>query len=80
MPRQAPEVRMAAAQRVRGLVERVANALPAGTAPGTATAVASQMVGALQLSRALGNNAEGRALLAANRSALLAQHDTPSPS
>lgn len=80
MPRQAPEVRTAAAQRVRGLVERVANALPAGTAPGTATAVASQMVGALQLARALGNNAEGRALLAANRSALLAQHDTPSPS
>ena len=79
MPRQAPEVRTAAAQRVRGLVERVGNALPAGTAPATATAVASQMVGALQLARALGNNAEGRALLAANRSALLAQHDTSGP-
>ena len=77
MPRQAPEVRAAAAQRVRGLVERVGNTLPAGAAPDVATAVASQMVGALQLARALGNNAEGRALLAANRSALLAQHDTP---
>ncbi|AOF84058.1 bacterial regulatory s, tetR family protein [Hydrogenophaga sp. RAC07] len=79
MPRQAPEVRSAAAQRVRGLVERVGDTLPADAAPGTATAVASQMVGALQLARALGNNAEGRALLAANRSALLAQHDTPVP-
>lgn len=79
MPRQAPEVRAAAAQRVRGLVERVGDTLPADAAPGTATAVASQMVGALQLARALGNNAEGRALLAANRSALLAQHDTPVP-
>lgn len=76
MPRQAPEVRAAAAQRVRSLVERVSHTLPANAAPGTATAVASQMVGALQLARALGNNAEGRALLAANRSALLAQHDT----
>jgi TetR/AcrR family transcriptional regulator, transcriptional repressor for nem operon len=77
MPRQAPEVRAAAAQRVRGLVERVGNTLPAGAAPEVAVAVASQMVGALQLARTLGNNAEGRALLAANRSALLAQHDTP---
>lgn len=79
MPRQAPEVRAAAAQRVRGLVERVGRTLPVSAAPGTATAVASQMVGALQLARALGNNAEGRALLAANRSALLAQHDTTGP-
>jgi TetR/AcrR family transcriptional regulator, transcriptional repressor for nem operon len=74
MPRQAPEVREAAAQRVRGLVGRVRDALPTDAAPEVATAVASQMVGALQLARALGNNAEGRALLAANRSALLAQH------
>ena len=79
MPRQAPEVRTAAAQRVRGLVERVGNALPAGTAPGTATAVASQMVGALQLARALGDNAEGKALLAANRKALLAAYDVSPP-
>jgi TetR/AcrR family transcriptional regulator, transcriptional repressor for nem operon len=79
MPRQAPEVRAAAAQRVHGLVERVGATLPAGAPPGTATAVASQMVGALQLARALGNNAEGRALLAANRGALLAQHDTSGP-
>ena len=75
IPRQAPEVRTAATQRVRKLLNRVNDTLPAGTGAGTAAAVASQMVGALQLARALGNNAEGRALLAANRSTLLAQHE-----
>jgi TetR/AcrR family transcriptional regulator, transcriptional repressor for nem operon len=74
-PRQAPEVRAAAAVRVRGLVDRVRDALPEDAAPDAATAIASQMVGALQLARVLGNNAEGRALLAANRNALLAQHE-----
>lgn len=75
MPRQAPDVRTAAAQRVRSLVALVERSLPAPAEPGSAAAIASQMVGALQLARALGDNAEGRALLAANRSALLAQHD-----
>ena len=73
MPRQAPEVRAAAAQRVRDLVSRVERALPAGTEAGRAAAIASQLVGALQLARALGDNAEGRAVLAASRRALLAQ-------
>ncbi|QHE78047.1 TetR/AcrR family transcriptional regulator [Hydrogenophaga sp. PBL-H3] len=75
MPRQAPDVRAAAAQRVRSLMALVERSLPAPAGPGNAAAIASQMVGALQLARALGDNAEGRALLAANRSALLAQHD-----
>jgi hypothetical protein len=35
-------------------------------------------VGALQLARALGDNAEGRALLAQTRAALLAQYE-PAP-
>lgn len=74
-PRQAPEVRAAAAVRVRGLLDRVRDALPEDAAPDAATAIASQMVGALQLARVLGNNAEGRALLCANRNALLAQHE-----
>ncbi len=74
-PRQAPEVRTAAAVRVRGLVDRVRDALPEDAAPDAATAIASQMVGALQIARVLGNNAEGRALLCANRRALLAQHE-----
>jgi hypothetical protein len=33
------------------------------------------LVGALQLARALGDNAEGQALLKASRRALLAQYD-----
>jgi TetR/AcrR family transcriptional regulator, transcriptional repressor for nem operon len=79
MPRQSPDVRAAAAQRVRSLVAVVERALPAGAGPGNAAAIASQMVGALQLARTLGDNAEGKALLAANRKALLAQHDAPPP-
>ena len=78
MPRQSAEVRAAATQRVRNLIDLVAQALPEGADPGRAPAVASQLVGALQLARALGDNAEGRALLAANREALLA-HDDPTP-
>lgn len=79
MPRQSADVRAAAVQRVRSLVALVAQTLPADTAPDSAAAIASQMVGALQLARALGDNAEGRALLAANRSALLARYDAPPP-
>ena len=75
MPRQSPDVRAAAAQRVRGLIQTVERALPEGMAPGSAAAIASQLVGALQLARALGDNAEGKALLADNRAALLARYD-----
>lgn len=77
MPRQSADVRAAAAQRVRSLVAVVQRALPEGSAHGTAAAIASQLVGALQLARTLGDNAEGKALLAGNRAALLAQHDHP---
>lgn len=78
MPRQAPEVREVAARRVRGMIATVAQALPAGADPNSAAVVAAQLAGALQLARALGDNAEGRALLAATRRALLLQHDTVS--
>jgi TetR/AcrR family transcriptional regulator, transcriptional repressor for nem operon len=78
MPRQAPEVREAAAQRVRSLVARVQGTLPAGAPAGTAGVIASQMVGALQLGRALGENAEGKALLAAARHNLLMRYDAAS--
>ncbi len=76
MPRQTDEVRQAAAQRVRGMLDGVRRALPDDDATAqTAAAVASQMVGALQLARALGDNAEGRALLKAARQELLSRHD-----
>jgi AcrR family transcriptional regulator len=76
MPRQAPPVREASVQRVRNLVARVQRALPAGTPAEAAAVIASQLVGALQLARALGDNAEGRALLKASRRTLLAQYDS----
>ena len=75
MPRQAPEVRQAAAQRVRGLIGTIQRTLPPDAAAESAAVIAGQLVGALQLARALGNNAEGKALLAATRRALLAQYD-----
>ena len=75
IPRQEPQVRDAAARRVRGLLERVQRTL-AGPSAGAAPVIAAQLVGALQLARALGDNAEGKALLRATRASLLAQHDT----
>jgi TetR/AcrR family transcriptional regulator, transcriptional repressor for nem operon len=75
MPRQSPEVREMSAQRVRGLVAAVRRALPKDAAADAGPAVASQLIGALQLARALGDNAEGRALLKAARRTLLAQYD-----
>ena len=38
--------------------------------------IAGTLVGSLQLARALGDNAEGRAVLSAARKALIQQHDT----
>ena len=73
-----PEVREAAAQRVRGLVAAVRRALPKDAPADSGPAIASQLVGALQLARALGDNAEGQALLKASRRALLAQYDRES--
>jgi TetR/AcrR family transcriptional regulator, transcriptional repressor for nem operon len=75
MPRQAPEVREAAVQRVRSLVSMVQRTLRPDAAANSAVVIASQLVGALQMARALGDNAEGKALLAATRRTLLAQHD-----
>jgi TetR/AcrR family transcriptional repressor of nem operon len=76
MPRQTPAVREASALRVRRLIAAVRATLP--DAPrATAGVVAGTLVGALQLARALGDNAEGRALLSAARKALIQQHDTP---
>jgi hypothetical protein len=58
----------------------VAESLPAGQPQQTAAIVASQLVGALQLARTLGDNAQGRAHLAAARGFLLQQFDSPRPS
>ena len=76
MPRQSPAVGQAASQRVRGLIAAVQSALPPAASRDAAAAIASQLVGALQLARALGDNAEGKAVLAATRRTLLARYVT----
>lgn len=76
MPRQPPELLAASTLRVRSLIERVKQTLPAAQ-QAQAPVIVSTLVGALQLARVLGANAEGRALLASTRESLLAQYDTP---
>lgn len=75
MPRQSEAVREAAAGRVESLVATVHACLPAGTQPEAAAVVASQLTGALQLARTLGDNVRGRRHLAASRRFLLAQFE-----
>lgn len=79
VPRQSPEVQEAAAQRVHGLLAIVDRALPPDAPADSAALLASQLVGALLLARALGNKARGQALLKATRRSLLAQYDRPQP-
>ena len=74
MPRQAPAVRKASAARVDGLLRHVARALPPSVSD-QAGVVAATLVGSLQLARAIGDTARGKALLASARQALLAQYD-----
>ena len=77
MPRQAPGVQAAGRDRVIGLIERVRHCLPAGADPQQALVIASALVGALQLARALGDDPQGQALLQATRDGLLARFDRP---
>ena len=76
MPRQSPALLGPSVERVRKLIALVQRALPDGGTKEQAMVITSTMVGALQLARTLGVNAQGRAMLAATRSALLAQYDT----
>jgi hypothetical protein len=76
IPRQAPEVREASAERVQALIDRVRQSLPPSVKPDAAGVITSTMVGALQLARALGDEKQARALLKSARTALLDQYDT----
>ena len=76
MPRQSPTLLAPSAARVNKLIAMVKSALPEGGTKEQAMVIASTMVGTLQLARTLGVNARGKAMLAAARSALLAQYDT----
>lgn len=75
IPRQSAEVRDVSASRITGLVGVVQQALPAGAGAHAAMAITSNLVGAMQLARALGDNAQGRAMLAAARRSILEQYD-----
>jgi len=76
MPRQSATVRDASAVRVQRLIAAVRSTLP--DAPrASAGVVAGTLVGTLQLARALGENAEGRAVLSATRKSLIQQYDKP---
>ena len=76
MPRQSQAVREASALRVQRLIASVRSTLPAA-ARTAANVVAGTLVGSLQLARALGDNAEGRAVLSAARKSLIQQYDLP---
>ena len=76
MPRQSQAVREASSVRVQRLIAAVRATLP--EAPrAAASVVAGTLVGSLQLARALGDNAEGRAVLSAARKTLIQQYDIP---
>ncbi|QVQ28811.1 TetR/AcrR family transcriptional regulator [Achromobacter deleyi] len=75
IPRQSPEVRAVAASRVQRFLEGIQKVLPASAGEHAAVAVTSTLVGALQLARALGDNAQGHAVLASARQAILDQYD-----
>lgn len=74
MPRQSPAVREASAVRVQRLIAGVRSTLP-GASRSVASVIAGTLVGTLQLARALGDNAEGRAVLTAARKSLIQQYD-----
>jgi AcrR family transcriptional regulator len=76
MPRQSAELREVSAVRVLGLVQAVRQVLPADAGEHAAMAITSNLVGAMQLARALGDNAQGRQMLEAARKSILDQYDT----
>lgn len=75
MPRQAPVVLDASRGVIVSLHGLIRSVLPAGVASEAAWSIASALVGAVQLARALGDTEEGRAVLAATRDELLARYD-----
>lgn len=74
MPRQPDTVRDEARRRVNVMIDLVASVLPKGTDKSVAPLVTATMIGALQMSRALGGTA-GRKLLAQTRQSLIGVYD-----
>jgi TetR/AcrR family transcriptional repressor of nem operon len=77
MPSQSAEVLDASRRIIGNLHTLVQRAIPAGSAPEAVWTVTSALVGALQLARALGDNKQGKAVLAAARSDLISRYDRP---
>jgi len=71
MHRQSPALLAASAERVQAMITRVRAVLPPEHAKEQAPVLVATLVGALQLARVLGVNAQGRAVLAAARKSLL---------
>ena len=79
IPRQPQVVREASAVRVQRLIDAVRAMLPKKHRS-AASVVAGALVGTLQIARALGDNAEGRAVLSSARKALINQYDADAAS
>ena len=77
MPRQSAAVRKASGASARGLMKFVERVLAPAVSSAHAAVVAATLVGSLQLARTCATPAQGRALLANARAALLEQYDHP---
>lgn len=76
IPRQAGEVRNAAGRSVQRLIELVRKSLPPEIDPQVPMVVASTMVGALQVARALDDLEQATNVLAAARESLITRYGT----
>lgn len=76
IPRQSPEARSAFQLRLEGFINKVQQSLPAPARRDTAEFVASTLIGAVQIARALGtDSAESMNLLNHTKQTLLQQFD-----
>jgi AcrR family transcriptional regulator len=75
MPNQGAEVLDSSRKIVANLHKLVQQALPPSSSAEAAWTVASALIGAMQLARTLGNNKQGKAVLAAARANLIAHYD-----
>ncbi|MFH1817774.1 MAG: TetR/AcrR family transcriptional regulator [Pseudomonadota bacterium] len=76
MPNQSTDVIDSSRLIVANLYKLVQQALPAGSGAKVIWTVTGTLIGAMQLARALGNNSQGKEVLAAARSELIARYDS----
>lgn len=73
-PNQAPDVIDASRIAIGNLVRLVEDAMGREADPADVWAVTGSLIGAMQLARALGDNAKGRAVLASTRASLMRKY------